>query len=252
MRDVVGFDREDEIMITLKKTITSALTLSVAATLSVSANAATITGLYDTGVDGVGNVLANGTVDSHYSITASTQPGFITPAPAYKTTYSAWTAGGTPTVGSPGSGWITPFIKADGTAKNGGSNGATYDYDLIFNIGVGILPSNVTLTGDVASDNFVRILINGVDVGGQAPVPFPGVVNYFRFYTPFGSSNNMVVGSNTLTFRVKQYEVVTGLRVNGLAAAVVPEPATWAMMLSGFFLVATQMRRRKRMTVVVA
>ena len=54
-----------------------------------------------------------------------------------------------------------------------------------------------------------------------------------------------VNGTNTLTFRVSDFGVISGLRVADLAGAV-PEPATWAMLIVGFGVVAGQIRRRRR------
>jgi hypothetical protein len=214
------------------------------------ANAAAILGLYDTGVDATNNVVAPGQVDQHYTITASTKPGFVTPAPAFTAQSTSWSANDP--VGSSGSGWITANLGPDGVSagKSGtlGQNGGlgyTFDYTLNFSLGT-LSAASAMITGQVQSDNFVRVLLNGIDIGGQTPIPSPGTTSYFRTFTAFGTSAGFQNGANTLTFQVTDYGVISGLRVDNLMGTAVPEPGVWAMLIVGFGLVASQIRRRRR------
>jgi hypothetical protein len=243
----------------------SLVTLGVtsALSLSVSAQAATISGLYNTGVDNSGNVLAVGVADSHYVITAVTNPSgdpttlaaqISTLLPLAPTVSQSNQWSSNDAAGSAGSAWLTPKVKADNTPERSGSfipvgnpvaSARTFDYTLNFNIGT-LDPNSAMLSGNLQADNFARILLNGVDLGGQAPVAAPGNVAYFRNFTAFGINSGFVAGANTLTFKVYDYGVITGLRVTDLIGTAVPEPATWAMMIAGFGLVAGQARRRRR------
>jgi hypothetical protein len=64
-----------------------------------------------------------------------------------------------------------------------------------------------------------------------------------------------VAGLNTLDFSVVEGGAPTAHRVDDLVGTVnaaVPEPATWAMMLIGFGLVDSSIRRRRRQAVRVS
>ncbi len=218
--------------------------IGAAASLSAPASAATILGLYNTGVDNAGKVLAPGVAEQHYVITAETSPLYVAPIVPKVTTYNQWSANSA--VGSAGSSWITQKINADNTPARSGSFGVAqyFEYTLLFNLGT-LSPSSAMITGDLQADNYAEVFLNGNLVGGQTPVPSPGVTNYFRKFTAFGANAGFVNGVNTLTFRVTDYGVVSGLRVANLVGTAVPEPATWAMMMIGFGGVATMARRRR-------
>jgi hypothetical protein len=239
----------------------AALALGAAA----PASGATIVGLHDTGVNSDGTVRAPDatTPDLHYSVTAAafgvnvTDPGLLV-VPALATPQDVFVTSGHPSwspnsaVGSIGSAWITNFINSNATPAPSGSLypvggfiGNVYDYTLTFNL-VGLSAASAALSGQVQADNFVTVLLNGVEIGGQTPVASPGIGNYFKKFKAFGTEDNFLMGENKLTFRVTDYGVVTGLRVSNLIGTAVPEPATWAMLIVGFGLVASQIRRRRR------
>lgn len=238
----------------------SALAFGLAAA-SVPASAATIVGLFDTGVDAAGLVLAAGSTEQHYVITATNvvAPNYasLVPITPTVTSFGAWSANSA--VGSTGSAWITQAVKPDNTpAKSGPSkpagttpaNANQFTYTLNFNLGA-LNPATASITGDLQADNFAEIYLNGNLVGGHTPVNAPGIANYFRTFTAFGLGSGFVAGNNTLEFKVFDYGSVSGLRVSNLAGtAFVPEPETWAMMIFGFGAVATQLRRRRKTTVL--
>lgn len=248
-------------MAILKKTMVSGLTVVASIALAASAHAASIIGLYDTGVDASGNVLAAGSGEMHYKVVAvgNAAPGTLAntiqallPLAPKVTSSTSWSPNSA--VGSGGSAWITPLVNGTNAPVSSGSllpigsppaTARTYDYELKFNLGT-LSAASAMLSGDLQADNFARVLLNGTDIGGQPPVNSPGVVGYFRKFTAFGANGGFLNGENTLTFRVYDYGIITGLRVSNLVGSAVPEPATWGLMLSGFFLVATQMRRRRQ------
>lgn len=224
-----------------------ALGTAIALGTAAPANAAAILGLYDTGVDDSGAVLAPGQAEQHYVITTSSNPSLALPNTPTVATSASWSANDA--VGSQGSAWISPFTDAQGVATRSTPYPTlfTYDYVLTFSLGT-LSASSAMISGLVQSDNFVTILLNGVALADQPqdPVPPPGSVSYFRQFSAFGTNGGFVNGTNTLTFRVTDYGVISGLRVSELVGTAVPEPATWAMLIVGFGLVAGQIRRRRR------
>ena len=65
--------------------------------------------------------------------------------------------------------------------------------------------------------------------------------------TFFGATSNTAFSAVTLTgITPNAFPVVDNLRLGSVAVAAVPEPATWAMMIMGFGVVAGAMRRRRR------
>lgn len=209
------------------------------------AQAATLFGLFNTGVDATGAVIANGSAEQHYVITASTNGGIVTPATPTVVGFNSWTPNDA--VGSFGSAWITPIANGGEPGNSGPLPGTdlTYTYTLNFNLG-GVDPNDAFLSGNVSSDNVVRILLNGSDIGGQVDPGSPGDTSFFQTFTAFGANSGFVAGANELQFVVRDYGVVTGLRVGDITGAAVPEPGVWAMLIVGFGLVAGQIRRRRR------
>lgn len=234
-------------MLSLKKAAWVAAGAAITLGMAAPANAAAIVGLYDTGVDNAGKVLTPGAAEQHYVITASSNGALLLPNVPTVATSTSWSANDA--VGSSGSSWISPFTNASGVATKSTSypSSETYDYVLTFSLGT-LSAASAMITGQVQSDNFVTILLNGVALATQPqdPVPAPGSVSYFRSFSAFGADSGFVNGVNQLTFRVTDYGVISGLRVSDLVGSAVPEPATWAMLIVGFGLVAGQIRRRRR------
>ena len=202
-------------------------TLAPAVLLGASANAATITGLFNTGTDSnnVALVGGNGTVDPHYSIFSSTSPGF---AGQQAVTFQCCYA---PDDGD--SRWIS--LSASGSP---GSNVTVYR--LSFSL-AGLNPATASISGSGGTDNAGRIFLNGADTGID--------INGFSSLVPFTISSGFVAGTNVLDFRVSDFGAPTAFRIDNLAgtAAVVsaiPEPAAWAMAITGLGLIGGVARRR--------
>lgn len=190
--------------------LTAVLTLSIA----VAAIAAPIPGLFNTGVDGDGALLADsGVVDPHYTIIQSPDVGL--PGPDAVTLNSGfpvppWLAEG------PDSRWIAP------SAASGNGNEGQWTYRISFDL-TGFDEASAEITGDWAVDNGgTAILINGSDTGNVN-------TGGFGAFTAFSVTSGFIAGVNTLDFVVSNAPTganPTGLRVEILGTVEVPnEPA---------------------------
>ena len=223
-------------MKTLKKAI---LVLMLAGAVAlVPASAATITGLFNTGGDNGGVVLANGAIDTHYILTVNPNGGspnaFVVINGQFP--FPPWLAD------SSTSKWIGPI--ANQSNFNAEPAAGNYTYRLTFTCADSISGTcaSTSLSGNWTSDNIGTILFNGGS-GGVSGSPDMSLSSF----TPFGISG-LVVGTNTLDFVVNNAgstATATGLRVE-VAANVsgVPEPST--MMLGAIGLLAVGLLRRRR------
>lgn len=101
-------------------------------------------------------------------------------------------------------------------------------------------PNDATLTASLAGETFATFAL-----GSQAPTQW----HYTSASKAFGSATS---GVFKLTFSGNGFtakDVVID-RVFLATVAAVPEPATWALMLTGFGMVGCAMRRRKARTSV--
>lgn len=257
-----------------------------AISVSAPASAASIMGLFDTGVDNSRKVLANGQADTHYKIVGATgitvagspaQQAILAalqgsslsnPLTPVTTSFSAWTPNDA--VGSLtntqnyvfnsqnhpagtllSSAWISNANPV--TIFPGNNYNHVITYRLQFNLGT-LNPGSAQLSGLIEADNSARVFLNGTDIGGQATPsvggPYPS--SNFRRFTAFGVNSGFVSGLNTLTFQVHDFGTVQGLRVANLIGTAVPEPGSWAMMIIGFGAVASQVRRRRQRGLAVS
>lgn len=204
---------------------------AAALALSGAAQAGTIAGLYNTGVDDNGALLVGTQVDPHWTLNEG---------PAYASVVAGqfplpyWMADG------PNSRWITPTRDA-GESFDAFSDGY-YNYTLAFD-----LPtfSAASFNGAYGADNEVtNISLNGHSLGSG--VGFSGWTG-FSAATP-----DFVSGTNYLTFTVKNWAQnggnPTGLRVefNQSNVTATPEPAAWALMIVGFGAAGGMVRAQRR------
>lgn len=212
--------------------IAGAMALTLAAG---STKAATIVGLFNTGTDATGAALvgASGTVDPHYQIVASTAGGFVGQQARtfFNVNYIANDAD---------SRWVS--LSGAGTPGN-----TTSTYRLTFDL-TGLDPLTASVSGSWAVDNQGSIRLNGAVTGYQ--LTGVTVLNFNRLYN-FTLNSGFVTGLNTLDFEVIDNGQPTALRVDNLTGTAnplrggVPEPSTWALMISGFGMVGAFVRRRR-------
>lgn len=218
----------------MPKLIAAAVGASMIAFAGVG-HAATITGLYNTGVDDshVALVGGNGLAELHYTIFSSTSPGFDGDAP--QTFYTAPYA---PNDGD--SRWIS--LTGAGTPVNN-----TTVYRLTFDLS-GLDHTGAAINGFWGVDNQGEILLNGASTGNA----LVGVVTgNFSSLHAFSINSGFQSGLNTLDFVVVDNGGVTALRVDGLSgeanvAGAIPEPATWAVLVMGFFSLGSALRTARR------
>jgi hypothetical protein len=184
---------------------------SAAATLAVLE---AVPGLFNTGVDNSGVSLPSGSVDPHWRITASVDPGF--PGPDALVLNDS---------GFP----IPPWLANDEVSKwiapqanqGGGNLEGDYNYRTTFSLS-GFDPASVRVTGEWATDNTgTDILINGVSTGQRND-------GQFVVWTPFQVNSGFAAGANTLDFKVNNAPSgvnPTGFRVRNLRALGVRLPA---------------------------
>lgn len=201
------------------------IALGLASAWFVPARAAAIPGLYNTGLDQNGALLApgNGQADPHYLVVETGQQAvtYIHPFYAPEDADSRWLS----------------------TSATGGVGNSVMTYRLTFSLD-GLDAATAQITGKVGADNLVDIILNGA-VGAQ--------VVGFSALAGFTLDSGFVAGLNTLDFRVTDQGYPTALRVDdliGTAASTQPptttvaEPASWAAMLAGLFGIAGFLRRR--------
>ena len=197
-----------------KKYLTSATAGLLACVMSAaSAGAATIPGLFNTGVDATGTVLGDGAGDPHYTI-----DGFGAALVINETSVpSLWLDNDTT------SRWI--WQEATGLPTN-----VTRTFTTSFDL-TGFDPSTASITGRWAVDNFGDdILINGVSTG-QTMVGFASFSN-------FSITSGFVDGLNTISFVARDVGGISGFRAEFLSATadpevnVIPVPAALPLMLT--------------------
>lgn len=212
------------------RTLLSAILL--AALCPLIARSASISNLFNTGVNGAGVAFGSGGIaDPHYSLIAS--PTAATAVTVTDTAYPfpPWF------VNNAGSRWIGP-------AADGGGVGGNYVYRTTFTVPANAILSTVNVFGlwgvdDVATD----ILINGISTSPPSPSYAPLV--------PFAVTSGFVFGTNTLDFKITNAfpGIVnpTGLRVDRIVGSyqAVPEPATATLAIVALGGSAVILRRRQ-------
>jgi hypothetical protein len=152
-----------------------------------------VPGIFGTGLDDNGALLAPGAVDPHYTLTLSADPVYLGPesyvindgwpiAPA-----GPWIANG------PRSRWIAPRAEQNQQADpNFGNAPGSYTFQTTFDL-FGVDLSSFHIQGRWAVDNTgTDILVNGSSSG----ITSPG----FTAWTDFTITNGLIAGINTLDF----------------------------------------------------
>jgi hypothetical protein len=224
------------------RSLVNSVAISSIATLAAfssidRAQAATITGLFNTGVTAPGVVQADGTSDAHYTISSSPigagnaiarTTGF--PVNAYLAPSSVST-------------WIGP-----NTANYYGNDG-DYTYTTTFNV-AGAITASDFITGKWATDNNgVAIKLNGFTVS----IPTSSLSNSYSAFTPFTISSGFTSGLNTLEFVVNNSGGgpfnPTALRVELAAGTTaVPEPSDLVGTAIGFGAIVMLKRKFAKKT----
>jgi hypothetical protein len=222
----------------MKRTVIAAALATVAISsvfVSVSAQAASISGLVNTGVG------AGGSQDTHYTLSAASSDTTIGNTVPTISNDGQWPIN--PWMANSGvSKWITP-TSSQGQSFDAGANG-TYTYSLSFDL-TGFNAASAAFTGRFAADNGAVIKLNNhVIATGDG----------FTDWNSFSANSGFQSGVNKLDFVVSNWAQnggnPTGLRVEFASSnitAAVPEPETYAMMIAGFGLMgAASIRRRRR------
>ena len=189
---------------------------------STSIRADAIPGLFNTGVDNLGVLLANGAVDPHYALTVSNDPIDRGPS-AFVVTPNGFPFGPWILQG-PNSKWIAPK-----TDQSVGNNFGPYVYRITFSL-AGFDPATATISGLYSTDNNgTDVRINGVSTGQTTPL-----TAYTAFF-PLSITSGFVAGVNTIDFFLfndpgsPSGDNPTGLRVEiSGTAAPLPTPTPTA------------------------
>jgi hypothetical protein len=206
----------------------------VSASCLTQAKAASITTLYNTGVNNAGAVLPDGTIgDPHYSLIA---------VPAGTVHSRVRTAtGGYPIPPYFGDDNASAWIGPNNDAQLDGAVG-NYTYRTTFDL-TGFDPSTASITGGWSSDNNgVMILLNGVNTGNLETR-----FNQFEIgFAPFTVASGFVSGVNTLDFVVYNGGGPTSLRVEmtGTANQTVPDGGSTVLLLGGVLSLLGLVRRK--------
>jgi hypothetical protein len=185
------------------------LFLAVGLVLPLSpAFAAPIPGLFNTGVDATGAVLADDAVDPHYLLIVNPDGGSTEARVEDSTRFPIVAGPWLPNTTT--SKWVGPRLFTEQAA------GGDYTYRLEFDL-TGLDPSTAIITGQWSTDNGgTDILINGTPTGNANTAQFAS-------YTAFTISSGFVESLNTLDFVVNNSAVgYTGLRVEISGTAVPP------------------------------
>ena len=180
-----------------------------------TAQAASIPGLFTTGVDNFGIALGDGASDPHYSIVSPSGPGIVV---SQSNIPGDWLSN------SSSSRWI--WQQFDGQPTN-----VTRTFRTTFDL-TGLNPSTASIAGTWAADNFLdQILINGVSIG---TIPNNPAGSNFISFSPFNINSGFQAGINTLDFVVRDAGFISGFRVGEISGTAqpispspsVPEPST--------------------------
>lgn len=202
-------------------------------------------------------VLALSATTATAAVTLAFTPGtspYSGPTPTYDFESAAPFTGGLITTGSVGGIRAQPFGSTGNYATVGPSDGSPGTLDLS---SFATISAVSFIWGSVDRYNTLKVLdrsgiafasYTGIDVSalanGNTTNPFTNPLVTISF-TGFDASNvgALEFSSTSNAFEFDNVAVVSG---------AVPEPATWAMMLFGFGIVGSALRRRSRAAIAVA
>ena len=204
---------------------------------AAQAQAATITGLWNTGVDAAGVALANdnGDVDTHWTVLSSTSGAGYAGQNAVTYKHPAYIANDSD------SKWVS-------LSSTGGPGSNTTIYRLIFDL-TGFNAATAKLTGNFGGDNEATLILNGTSTGNVT-------TNFSGALAGFTITSGFVAGLNTFDVQLRDFGAPAAFRIDNFAGTAelaatngaVPEPASWALMIGGFGLAGATLRRRKALT----
>jgi hypothetical protein len=168
--------------------------------------AASIPGLYGTGVLADGSLAPGGSVDLHYAL-ISTPSGAAGTAYATTSMPSIWEKQGT------NSQWIAPNPNG-----NAGLAVGFWTYRTTFFLPQDLDPTTVSITGNCAGDNGIILYLNGQLV-------VPNLTGFSVLHNPFRITNGFTAGVNMLDFVVENVGPglnPTGMRMDNLQGTALP------------------------------
>ena len=198
----------------------------ICAFMSATASAA----LWNTGVTGGGASLANGVLDTHYTLTLPdttvVKPEAIVPG------HPNWVV----PPAAPAAEWIGPT--GFGTHDPVG----VYVYTAVdtFSTSAADIATGVVLSGNWASDNAGAIYLNGSPATGTGVTTGTGD---FGSLTAFSITGGFNPGTNTLGFQVTNDENPTALLVSDLDLTVVPVPGAVLLGMLGLSVAGLKLRK---------
>jgi len=223
----------------LLSSVTSLSVLSLGAGVT---KAAIISTLYNTGETNAGGLVAQGTVDPHYTLTVNPQGG----SGPYVTNSTSWQiAGGNWGANTSNSQWISPQTYYSNTVSVTSDAVGNYTYQTTFSL-AGLNPATASITGQYYVDNaVVQLDLNGVNTGYVGLTPGHGNINTLESFT---INSGFIAGNNTLSFVVEHTSASgsnpSGIEVENMVgtATAVPEPASLGLM--GLAVAGLASRRR--------
>ena len=215
------------------------------ASLGSAAQAATITGLFNTGVDGSGSPLGEGAVDQ--------------PLAPVGQRYAGWEP--TPTLAGATSGVVydNPLYHLPSDARfisqlaGGDYTTNPNTYFTTFNVTGD--PLTAHLSGIFEADNFATIYLNGHQLAQDVQ---DTVYENFEIFSTFSATaDDFIEGINTLSIVLTDTGKPGAVLIGGLSTVVtqtgvVPEPAAWTLMIGGFGMAGAMLRRRRQSAAATA
>lgn len=199
------------------------------------AQAATIAGLYNTGVDNSGTAVVGDVTDLHWLLNGGA---------AYTSVTNGSFPQGPWIADDSVSRWITPTRNAADSLDP--SSSGFYTYTLSFVLTPQQAAAGASFTGQFAADNTGDLItLNGNTLGSN--------IGGFDHWTTFGATaGDFIAGTNTLAFVVENFAQSTGnptgLRVEFLSSTIdqTPLPAALPLFVSGLGALGLFGWRRKR------